>query len=100
VESTQPPPPLSDRRVPSYKIQAQLASRHDLGDVEFDLASTHGPRLSELNLTATATLSGRVVVTLTVEAADLWIAMLTCMAVLDHNRYEVISWNAGPETAE
>lgn len=92
--SARPPSPVSDRRVPSYNIRAELASRHGLDDVRFDLTSAHGPRISELKLTATATLSGRVVVTLTIDAADLWVAMLTCMAVIDHNRFDVIAWSA------
>ena len=82
------------RSVPSYAIRAELASRHDPSDVEVELRTLHGPRITELQLAAVATLPGQVVVTMTVESEDLWIAMLTCMAILDHNSYEVKSWAA------
>ena len=85
--------------MPSYNIRAELTSRHDRDEVQLDLSSLHGPRLSEMNLTATVTLSGRVEVTVTIEAGDLWIAMLTCMAVLDHDHYDVTSWSAHTEPA-
>jgi hypothetical protein len=80
--------------MPDYAIQTELAHRFDPGRVQLDLSTDHGRRLRELDLHVTATPSGRALLTLTVTAADLWTAVLTCMGLLDHERYELTLFRA------
>ncbi|HET9649721.1 MAG TPA: hypothetical protein VFP34_16030 [Microlunatus sp.] len=79
----------------SYLIRAELARRFDADDDLLDPETAHGPRIRELKPTVQAQ-KNRIIMTLTIESADLWTAMLTCMAYLEHNSYELTSWSAGP----
>lgn len=57
--------------------------------------SPYGARIHDLN--PTIEVSGnRVAMSLTIESGDLWAAMLQCMTYVDHNRYELTYWSAGP----
>ena len=78
--------------MPSYLIRTELTRRFDDGPL--DPSTAHGPRIRELNPTIEAS-GNRVAMTLTVVAADLWTAMLTCMTYLNHNSYELTYWSAG-----
>lgn len=80
--------------MPSYAIQTELAHRFDPDRVQLDLSTDHGRRLRELDLHVTATPSGGALLTLTVTASDLWTAVLTCMGLLDHQRYELTLFRA------
>lgn len=80
--------------MPSFSIGAKLTDRFARDGVGADLASNHGDRLRELDLTVSATASGETALTLTITAADLWTAVLTCMTLLDHGRYDVTQFRA------
>lgn len=80
--------------MPNYSIQTELAHRFDPGQVQLDLSTHHGRRLRELDLQVSALPAGGALLALMVTAADLWTAVLTCMGLLDHERYELTVFRA------
>ena len=75
--------------MPSFAIGAELADRFARDDVQSELTYDYDGRLHEFDLAVTATTSGTTVLSLTITAADLWTAILTCMSLFDHGRYDI-----------
>jgi hypothetical protein len=75
--------------MPSFSIGAELTDRFEGDGVQSDLTRAYGHRLRELDLTVDTSTTGSTALTLTITAADLWTAVLSCMALFDHGRYDI-----------
>ena len=78
--------------VPRYTIRAELIGREASGEAVLDTSVTR--RVDDLHLRTTTITAGRVQVSLTIDGTDLWVAMLACMGMLNHNSFDVVTWNA------